>query len=88
MWSTVEKTALAEAELEYREHKSITIFVKFPIKKSSDDDVLGANNFNIDVLFIRSGIHKKEIQTLNDLEKTAKNYLSKLPQELLTSEYL
>ena len=43
MWSTVEKTALAEAELEYREHKSITIFVKFPIKKSSDDELLNAS---------------------------------------------
>ncbi len=31
MWSTVEKTALAEAEVEYKEHKSVTIWVKFPI---------------------------------------------------------
>ena len=39
MWSTVEKTALAEAEIEYKEHKSITIFVKFPVLKSSDPDL-------------------------------------------------
>ena len=32
MWSVVEKTALAEAEVEYEEHVSPTIFVKFPIK--------------------------------------------------------
>ncbi|MGC6476196.1 MAG: isoleucine--tRNA ligase [Parvibaculales bacterium] len=31
MWSAVEKTALAEAEVEYEEHVSPTIFVKFPI---------------------------------------------------------
>jgi isoleucyl-tRNA synthetase len=31
MWSTVEKTALAEAEIEYHEHKSTTIFVRFPL---------------------------------------------------------
>lgn len=31
MWSIVEKTALAEAEVEYKEHKSITCWVKFPI---------------------------------------------------------
>ncbi|MCB1782448.1 MAG: isoleucine--tRNA ligase [Alphaproteobacteria bacterium] len=31
MWSTVEKTALAEAEVEYKEHKSITVWVKFPV---------------------------------------------------------
>lgn len=29
MWSCVEKTALAEAEVEYKEHKSITCWVKF-----------------------------------------------------------
>ena len=31
MWSTVEKTALAEAEIEYKEHQSKTIWVKFPL---------------------------------------------------------
>jgi len=31
MWSVVEKTALAEAEIEYQEITSRTIFVKFPI---------------------------------------------------------
>jgi len=35
MWSVVEKTALAEAEIEYKEHKSITIWVKFPVVKSA-----------------------------------------------------
>jgi len=33
MWSPVEKTALAEAEVEYREKTSPTIYVKFPIAK-------------------------------------------------------
>ncbi|AGH98810.1 isoleucine--tRNA ligase [Micavibrio aeruginosavorus] len=32
MWSTVEKTALAEAEVEYKDHKSITVWVKFPVR--------------------------------------------------------
>lgn len=31
MWSPVEKTALAEAEIEYHDHTSHTIWVKFPI---------------------------------------------------------
>ncbi|NHN87611.1 isoleucine--tRNA ligase [Acetobacter conturbans] len=31
MWSPVEKTALAEAEIEYHDHKSTTIYVAFPI---------------------------------------------------------
>ena len=35
MWSTVEKTALAEAEVEYHNHTSNAIFVAFPIVKAS-----------------------------------------------------
>ena len=31
MWSVVEKTALAEAEIEYHDHQSHTVWVKFPI---------------------------------------------------------
>ncbi|NNU81567.1 isoleucine--tRNA ligase [Halovulum dunhuangense] len=34
MWSVVEKTALAEAEVEYHEHQSHTIWVKFPVVKA------------------------------------------------------
>jgi len=32
MWSVVEKTALAEAEVEYEEHVSDTVFVAFPLQ--------------------------------------------------------
>ncbi len=32
MWSVVEKTALAEAEVEYEDHVSDTVWVKFPVK--------------------------------------------------------
>jgi isoleucyl-tRNA synthetase len=31
MWSVVEKTALAEAEVEYADHTSTTIWVRFPV---------------------------------------------------------
>ncbi|MGB4101992.1 MAG: isoleucine--tRNA ligase [Alphaproteobacteria bacterium] len=34
MWSVVEKTALAEAEVEYHDHKSTTLWVKFPVKSN------------------------------------------------------
>jgi isoleucyl-tRNA synthetase len=37
MWSPVEKTALAEAEVEYHEKQSPTIYVKFPVVKGSDE---------------------------------------------------
>jgi isoleucyl-tRNA synthetase len=33
MWSPIEKTALAEAEVEYKEKTSPTIYVKFPVVK-------------------------------------------------------
>uniref|UniRef100_UPI0035C71B0A isoleucine--tRNA ligase n=1 Tax=Hyphococcus sp. TaxID=2038636 RepID=UPI0035C71B0A len=32
MWSPVEQTALAEAEIEYHDHQSTTIWVKFPVR--------------------------------------------------------
>jgi isoleucyl-tRNA synthetase len=35
MWSVVEKTALAEAEVEYQDYQSDTIFVKFPVAHAS-----------------------------------------------------
>ena len=31
MWSPVEKTALAEAEVEYQDHTSHTIWVRFQV---------------------------------------------------------
>ena len=34
LWSTVEKTALADAEVEYQDHKSDTIYTLFPVKTS------------------------------------------------------
>ncbi len=34
LWSTVEKTALADAEVEYQDHKSDTIYTSFPVKFS------------------------------------------------------
>jgi isoleucyl-tRNA synthetase len=40
MWSVVEKTALAEAEVEYEEHVSDTVFVAFDITTGNPDTVL------------------------------------------------
>ncbi|MEK9672347.1 MAG: isoleucine--tRNA ligase [Rhodospirillaceae bacterium] len=37
MWSVVEKTALAEAEVEYHDHESDTIWTKFPVVAGADD---------------------------------------------------
>ena len=37
LWSTVEKTALADAEVEYKDHTSNTIYTSFKIEKSAKD---------------------------------------------------
>jgi len=41
LWSTVEKTALADAEVEYHDHKSDTIYAAFPITKSNLKELEG-----------------------------------------------
>ena len=43
LWSTVEKTALADAEVEYQDHKSDTIYACFPVKTSSIQELQGSN---------------------------------------------
>ena len=42
LWSTVEKTALADAEVEYQDHKSDTIYASFPIKLSNIKELEGS----------------------------------------------
>ncbi len=37
MWSPVERTALADAEVEYHDHVSPTVWVKFPVTGATDD---------------------------------------------------
>src|SRR5687767_8761773 len=40
MWSVVEKTALAEAEVEYEDYTSDTVWVKFPVKDGNGASVV------------------------------------------------
>ncbi len=42
MWSVVEQTALAEAEVEYHDHESDTIWVKFPVTETANAALAGA----------------------------------------------
>ena len=42
LWSTVEKTALADAEVEYLDHTSDTIYVSFPVKETKLEILNGA----------------------------------------------
>ncbi len=43
LWSTVEKTALADAEVEYQDHKSDTIYTSFPVKFSNIKELNESN---------------------------------------------
>jgi len=43
LWSTVEKTALADAEVEYMDHTSNTIYVGFKVKKTDKDFLKDTN---------------------------------------------
>src|SRR5262249_33714230 len=43
MWSVVEQTALAEAEIEYEDYVSDQVWVKFPIVDARQDDLNGAS---------------------------------------------
>ena len=43
MWSVVEKTALAEAEVEYEDYESDTVWVKFPVVDTPDRRLTGTS---------------------------------------------
>src|SRR5213075_1803674 len=43
LWSVVEKTALAEAEIEYHDHTSDTVYVRFPVVSSKGGKLDGAS---------------------------------------------
>ena len=43
MWSPVEKTALADAEIEYHDHTSPTVWARFPVLSASAEDLPGAS---------------------------------------------
>src|SRR5689334_5786273 len=43
MWSPVEKTALADAEIEYHDHVSPTLWARFPLVQAGAADLKGTN---------------------------------------------
>ncbi|MDE2164999.1 MAG: isoleucine--tRNA ligase [Alphaproteobacteria bacterium] len=43
MWSVVEQTALAEAEIEYHDHASTQVWVKFPVTKPGNREIRDAS---------------------------------------------
>jgi isoleucyl-tRNA synthetase len=51
MWSPVERTALADAEIEYHDHVSPTIWVKFPVKVYDEEHYALSGNKDGDNVF-------------------------------------
>jgi isoleucyl-tRNA synthetase len=43
LWSVVEQTALAEAEVEYKDHTSDAVYVMFKVKNSPISELIGTN---------------------------------------------
>lgn len=43
MWSVVEKTALAEAEIEYEKYVSVSVYVSFPIASSGRESIVDSH---------------------------------------------
>jgi isoleucyl-tRNA synthetase len=59
MWSVVEKTALAEAEVEYEDYTSDTVWVKFPVKQLGAilcDATRTSNDPEFEKLFLASSL--------------------------------
>ncbi|WP_417418267.1 isoleucine--tRNA ligase [Hoeflea sp.] len=57
MWSVVERTALAEAEVEYQQVESDTIWVKFPVVKRHDTQgLVGVDDSNREAV-IQEGVN-------------------------------
>ena len=54
MWSVVEKTALAEAEVEYQDYQSDMIWVKFPVGPMRSTLGDGANGQSVPSMTLRA----------------------------------
>jgi isoleucyl-tRNA synthetase len=80
MWSVVEKTALAEAEVEYEDYTSDTVWVKFPISSSdtsakflstspkiSIDEETDETEFDDSELHAWSAQHVKDLGAVEEL---------------------
>ncbi|WDR06610.1 isoleucine--tRNA ligase [Devosia rhodophyticola] len=81
MWSVVERTALAEAEIEYADYQSDTIWVKFPVSELDTSQIANAHSSKFarsKPLQVDSGIERDTAKT-EELE----SYLSALGSAVL-----
>jgi isoleucyl-tRNA synthetase len=89
MWSVVEKTALAEAEIEYEDHKSTTVWVKFPVVQSPTKDVEGASIVIWTTTPWNRAIAYGDFEyVVLEVEEIAEGSLAKLQDKLIIAEAL
>jgi isoleucyl-tRNA synthetase len=62
MWSVVEKTALAEAEVEYEDHVSDTVWVKFPVIEATGQSP-GSSYGSMDAAFAAADENQKLLES-------------------------
>lgn len=94
MWSVVEQTVLAEAEIEYQDHTSSSIYVRFRVMSSPLKDLKGAYA----VIWTttpwtlpgnRAVAYGEDIQyALIEVQETAQDSLSKQGEKLLLARVL
>ena len=51
-------------------------------------DIIGANNFGINSIFVESGIHKNDIEETADIKKFFSSYLSQVAEQINIIESL
>ena len=94
LWSVVEKTALADAEVEYEDHTSNTIYVKFKVKQSKINELVD-NNLLIwtttpwTIPGNRALAYSSEIQyTLIEIQETTETSLARIGDKIVIAEEL
>ena len=94
MWSPVEKTALAEAEIEYHDHVSTTIFARFPIKKApieilDDYEIIIWTTTPWTMPGNRAVAYGKDIDyTLLEITSVSENSLAKIGDKIVVATQL
>ncbi len=94
MWSPVEKTALAEAEIEYHDHVSTTIFARFPIKKApieilDDYEIIIWTTTPWTMPGNRAVAYGKDIDyTLLEITSVSENSLAKISDKIVVATQL
>jgi isoleucyl-tRNA synthetase len=94
LWSVVEKTALADAEVEYEDHTSNTIYVKFKIIKSSinellDTDIIIWTTTPWTIPGNRAVAYGKDIEyNLIEIQELSENSLAKTNDKIIIAKEL